>query len=182
LIRKGSTDEATQFVHRLGRLFQLSLENARQPFVPLKNELEALVNYLQLQQTLFDYQFDYVIEVEGVSDQSRILIPPMLLQPFAENAILHGFKDQEKGRINICIKKMPGTLHCMIEDNGRGLQGAEIHGDHKRSLSTIINKERLAILSRQTKTVAQLTIVDKKATVGEPGVRVELMLPYQLEG
>ncbi|HEX6430049.1 MAG TPA: histidine kinase, partial [Niastella sp.] len=134
------------------------------------------------QQTIFDYHFDYAIEVEGVSDQATILIPPMLLQPFAENAILHGFNDQEeKGRINICIKKTQRTLHCIIEDNGRGFQGAEIHDHHKRPLSTIINQERLAILSRQTKTVAQLTIVDKKAMEGKPGVRVELILPYQSE-
>ena len=182
LIRQGNTDEATQFAQRLGRLFRLSLENARQPFVPLKNELEALVCYLQLQQTLFNDEFDYAIEVEGVSDQATILVPPMLLQPFAENAVLHGFTNQkEKGRINICIKKTHNTLHCMIEDNGRGFQGAEINADHKQSLSTIINQERLAILSRQTKRVAQLTIVDKKATEGKPGVRVELILPYQLK-
>jgi LytS/YehU family sensor histidine kinase len=150
LIRKGNTDEATQFAERLGRLFRLSFENARQPFVPLKNELEALVCYLQLQQILFNHRFDYGIEVEGVSDQARILIPPMLLQPFAENAILHGFNDQkETGRINICIKKTHGALHCMIEDNGRGFQGAEINADHKGSLSTTINQERLAILSKQ---------------------------------
>jgi LytS/YehU family sensor histidine kinase len=183
LIRQGNTDEAIQFAQRLGRLFRLSLENARQPFVPLKNELEALVCYLQLQQTLFDHQFDYAIEVEGVSDQATILVPPMLLQPFAENAVLHGFTyEKEKGRINICIKKTHGALHCMIEDNGRGFQGAKINADHKQSLSTIINQERLVILSRQTKTPAQLTIVDKKATGDEPGVRVELIMPYQLEG
>ena len=182
MIRKGNTDEANQFVQRLARLFRLSLENARQPFVPLKNELEALVCYLQLQQTLFDHQFDYGIEVEGVSDQATILIPPMLLQPFTENAILHGFTDQkEKGRINICIIKTHNALHCIIEDNGRGFQGAEINDHHNRPLSTIINQERLAILSRQTKTAAKLTIVDKKAIVGEPGVRVDLILPYQSE-
>jgi tetratricopeptide (TPR) repeat protein len=179
LIREGNTDEATPFVERLAQLFWLSLENARQPFVALKNELQALVCYLQLQQTLLNHRFDYAIEVEGMSDEATIMIPPMLLQPFAENAILHGFKDQpEKGQINICIKKTHNTLHCIIEDNGRGFQGAEKHGHHKRSLSTAINQERLAILSRQTKTVAKLTIVDKKAAGGEPGVRVELILPY----
>jgi tetratricopeptide (TPR) repeat protein len=183
LIRKGNTDEAARFVKRLERLFRLTLENARQPFIPLKNELEALVCYLQLQQTLSDNQFDYEIEVEGVNNQAKILIPPMLLQPFAENAIFHGFTNlKEKGRINICIKKTHSALHCMIDDNGRGFQEAEINEHHKQSLSTIINQERLAILSRQKKTVAQLTIVDKKATEGKPGVRVELMLPYQLEG
>jgi hypothetical protein len=124
-------------------------------------------------------QFDYQIEVEGVAYQEDMLIPPMLLQPFTENAILHGFTGQkEKGQIRIRIQKNHKALHCIIEDNGRGFQGAETNPYHKRPLSTLINQERLAILSRQTKTVAQLTIVDKKATGGEPGVRVELILPY----
>jgi LytS/YehU family sensor histidine kinase len=177
IIRKGDTDGAIRFVQELTRFFRLSLENARQPFVQLKNELEALEGYLQLQQTI-SQQFDYQIEVEGVACQKDVLIPPMLLQPFTENAILHGFRDQkEKGLINICIKKTNRTLHCIIEDNGRGFQGSEIQGHPKRPLSTVINQERLAILSRQTKTVAKLTIVDKKAE-GERGVRVELIIPY----
>jgi tetratricopeptide (TPR) repeat protein len=179
LIKKGNIEGATKFLQRLARLFRLSLENARQPFVPLKNELDALANYLTLQQSLFDNQFDYEIKVEGVSDQEAILIPPMLLQPFTENAILHGFAGQkEKGQINISIQKDHKALHCVIEDNGRGFQGTEDHY-HKRPLSTIINKERLEILSRQTKTPAQINIIDKKATADKAGVRVELILPYQ---
>lgn len=179
IIRNGDTDGAIQFVQHLARLYQLSLENARQPFVPLTDELDALVSYLALQQTVSSDQFDYHIEVEGVGSEEKILIPPMLLQPFTENAILHGFAGQkEKGQINISIKKNHKALYCIIEDNGKGFQGTETNS-HKRPLSTIINQERLAILSRQTKTIAKLTIVDKKATAGEPGVRVELILPYQ---
>jgi tetratricopeptide (TPR) repeat protein len=183
LIHKENTDAAAQFVQRLGRLFRLSLENARQPFVSLANELEALENYLQLQQTLSNDQFDHEITIEGVSDPESILIPPMLLQPFVENAILHGFTNQkEKGRINISINKTHSALHCIIEDNGRGFQVTEMNGHHKRPLSTVINQERLAILSRQTKTAAQLTIVDKNAMAGETGVRVELVVPYRMKG
>jgi tetratricopeptide (TPR) repeat protein len=181
LIKKGNIEGANDFVQRLARLFRLSLENARQPFVPLKNELEALASYLMLQQSLFDDQFNYEIRVEGVSDQEAVLVPPMLLQPFTENAILHGFAGQkEKGHINITIKRVHKALHCIIEDNGRGFQGAEDHS-HKRPLSTIVNRERLELLSRQTKTLAKLKIIDKKATTGKPGVRVELDLPYQTE-
>jgi sensor histidine kinase YesM len=103
----------------------------------------------------------------------------MLLQPFTENAILHGFAgQQEKGRINISIQKNHKTLHCIIDDNGQGFQGVDNHSQ-KRPLSTLINRERLEILSRQTKTLAQLRIIDKKATTGESGVRVELIVPYQ---
>jgi LytS/YehU family sensor histidine kinase len=181
LIRTGNTGGATEFVERLTQLFRLSLDNARKPFVPLKNELEALVSYLILQQSLPVNQFDYHIEVVDIPEQEDILIPPMLLQPFTENAILHGFDgQQEKGQINIRIKKDHKTLHCVIEDNGRGFQGVDNHSQ-KRPLSTIINKERLEILSRQTRTLAQLKIIDKKATGSEAGVRVELIVPYQME-
>jgi LytS/YehU family sensor histidine kinase len=179
LIQTGNTGAATKFVERLGQLFRLSLENARQPFVPLKNELDALASYLLLQQAIFANHFDYHIEVEGIADQEDILMPPMLLQPFIENAILHGFTgQQEKGQINIHIQKNHKALHCVIEDNGRGFQDIEDH-NQKRPLSTVINRERLEILSRQTRTTAQLKIIDKKVTTGEAGVRVELIVPYQ---
>ena len=104
----------------------------------------------------------------------------MLLQPFVENAILHGFDgQQEKGQLNIQVHKINKALHCVIEDNGRGLQSAG-NKSQKRSLSTIINnKERLEILSRQTNTRAQLKITDKKETTDKAGVRVELIVPYQ---
>lgn len=180
LIRKENIEGATAFVQRLAHLFRLSLENARQPFVALKNELDALASYLTLQQSLYDNQFEYHIEVKDIADEEVILVPPMLLQPFIENAIVHGFVGQkEKGQITIIIQKTSKTLYCVIEDNGRGFQGIEDQYQ-KRPLSTIINKERLAILSRQTKTPAKLDIIDKKATTGQAGIRVELIFPYQM--
>jgi hypothetical protein len=179
LIRKENTEGAIEFVEQLAQLYQLSLENARQPFVPLKNELDALASYLTLQQSLFADQFEFHIVVEGIADQETILIPPMLLQPFTENAILHGFAgQQEKGQLNIHIQKNNKALHCVIEDNGRGFQSVD-NQSQKRSLSTLINRERLEILGRQTRTTAHLKIIDKKATTGEVGVRVEFILPYQ---
>ena len=179
LVRKGNTGNAINFTERLAQLFRLNLENAQEPFVPLKNELDALDCYLIIQQALFINQFEYSIQVEGITDQETILLPPMLLQPFTENAIVHGFAgQQEKGQIKISIQKIDKALHCVIDDNGRGLQAAG-NQSQKRSLSTIINKERLELLSRQTRTLAHLTIIDKKHTTGEAGVRVELILPFQ---
>lgn len=141
LVQTGNTDDATHFIQRLAQLFRLSLENARQPFVPLENELDALTCYLKLQKALLVIQFDYHIDVEGITDQKAILIPPMLLQPFVENAILHGFDgQQEKGQLNIQVQKINKALHCIIEDNGSGLQSAETNNDQKQSFSTVINK------------------------------------------
>jgi hypothetical protein len=123
------------------------------------------------QLSLFADQFDYRIEVEGIADQEAILIPPMLLQPFAGQ--------KEKGQLNIKIKKNHKALHCVIEDNGRGFQDG---GDNypKRPLSTIINKERLEILGRQTKTDAHINIIDKKATTGESSLSVERHQNFEL--
>jgi len=181
LIRKENIEGAIVFVQQLAQLFRLSLENALQPFVQLKNELDALDSYLMLQQALFANKFDYHIEVKGIDNQEVILVPPMLLQPFIENAILHGFAGlKEKGQINISIQKDHKALYCVIEDNGLGYQVFD-NQSQKRSLSTIINKERLDILSRKTKTPAHLLIIDKKETTGKAGVRVELILPYQLK-
>jgi hypothetical protein len=180
LIEDGNKGRAIEFIKQLTQLFSLSLDNARQPFVPLKKELDALESYLTIQQLFFNDGFDYQIDVTGIVDHETILIPPMLLQPFAENAIIHGFESlKQKGQLNISIQKKGKALHCIIEDNGQGFQGGA-NQSQKRSLSTIINKERLKILSRQTKTRAQVTIVDKKAMGGEMGVRVELIIPYQL--
>ncbi len=178
LIENGNTESAIEFIQRLAELFRLSLDNARHPFVPLKKELAALNSYLTIQRFYFDDLFDYHIDVTGIANQNTILIPPMLLQPFVENSVLHGFAEQkQKGQLKIHIQKKDKALHCIIEDNGRGFQSGEDQSQ-KRSLSTIINKERLEIVSRQTKTPAKLKIVDKKAMGGEMGVRVELVVPY----
>jgi tetratricopeptide (TPR) repeat protein len=179
LIEIGNSEGAIEFSERMTQLFRLCLENAGQPFVPLKKELDALASYLTLQQSIIPIHFDYHIEVAGIADQEDIDIPPMLLQPFAENAILHGFTgQQEKGQLNISIQMDHKTLHCVIDDNGRGFQADEPHKE-KRSLSTLINSERLKISGRQTKTRAQLKIIDKKAATGQRGVRVELIIPYK---
>ena len=179
LIGEKNTERALAFSEQLAELFMLSLENARQPNVLLRDELQALANYLALQQDLFLHTFDYHIDVEEVIDQEAILILPMLLQPFIENAILHGFNGLTyKGQITVQIRMQEKALHCIIEDNGRGMQCTDIPSK-KRPWSTIINKERLKILTRQANTPAQLNIIDKKGSTNETGVRVELIIPYQ---
>ncbi len=149
----------------------------RQSFVPLKEEVAALENYLSLQSMRFEGSFDYRIEVYEWYEEDNLLIPPMLLQPFVENAILHGLKQiDHKGHISIEIRKDLHLLHCVIEDNGRGLQPVTHQG--KASLSTLITRERLDILSRQTRQPAGITVTDRKEEQ-QQGTRVELTIPFK---
>jgi len=178
LIRKNNSEGAIQFLQQLAKLIRLSLENARESFVPLKSELAALESYLSLQKTLFENQFDYSIQIEGVKNEEGVLIPPMLIQPFTENAILHGLAgEKEKGEINIRISRNKNSLRCIIEDNGRGFQEAE-KNKFSRSLSTVINQERLVILGKQTRSKADLKIINKQESKNGRGVRVELLIPF----
>lgn len=178
-IRNGATAKSVEFLDRFSRLLRLSLENSRKNAVPLKDEVAALETYLNLQSSQRNNSFDYFIETYLGFEKDDITIPPMLIQPFVENAILHGFTNpKERGWVTIKITRHQQTLCCVIEDNGVGLNGSEQPGS-KRSLSTVITKERLQLLSKQTGRKAAIDIVDKKKTECGKGVRVTLKIPIK---
>lgn len=176
-IRNDEREKSIRYLNKFAKLVRISLENARESFVPLKDEVTALESYLSLQLMRFEGSFEYSLDIYEQYEEDGLLIPPMLLQPFVENAILHGMRRLErKGVISIRIERGPHVLHCVIEDNGRGLQPEK--QEEKTSLSTVITQERLSMLSKQTKRPASLRIIDKKTENGE-GIRVELDIPFR---
>jgi tetratricopeptide (TPR) repeat protein len=177
-IRNNEGEKAIRYLNQFARLLRVTLENSRESFVPLKEEVTALENYLSLQAMRFEGSFDYRVNVYEMYEDDDLLIPPMLLQPFVENAILHGMRQlNRKGHIEVTILREAHILHCVIEDNGSGIQ-IVAGNKQKRSLSTLITQERLAILSRQTRQPAGISIVDKKEEQAE-GTRVVLQIPFR---
>lgn len=177
-IRNNEGEKAIRYLNQFARLLRITLENSRESFVPLKDEVHALENYLSLQAMRFEGSFDYHVQVYDMYEEDELLIPPMLLQPFVENAIMHGMKQlNHKGHIEVTITKELHVLHCVIDDNGSGIQ-TPATPVQRRSLSTIITQERLAILSRQTKQPAGISIVDKRKEQSE-GTRVVLQIPFR---
>nr|WP_295864290.1 histidine kinase [uncultured Chitinophaga sp.] len=176
-IRRDEKEKSVKYLNKFARLLRLNLENSRHNLVRLQQETEALENYLSLQAVRFDNLFGYTIHDIPAEESSGICIPPMLLQPFVENAIQHGMRNiAHRGHIAITLQLQGDLLHCVIEDNGQGLQPAK--NKDKNSLSSIITQERLKILSIQTGKLASLTITDK-ASEGRTGVRVTLVIPTQ---
>jgi len=177
-IRAGLTEKAIYSLTQFSRLMSVSLENAEFNYVSLKDEIDALESYLQLQEMNYEGLFEYKIEVyEGYKDQT-ISIPPMLLQPFVENAILHGFRSiAQKGMITVHVQRKHQTLQVTIEDNGVGLQSS-FKNPSKRSFATAITQERLDILFRRFKKPATLTITDKQTAKNGQGLKVELVIPF----
>ncbi len=178
--------EAQAYLSKFARLMRLILENSRKTNIPLEDELQALELNLELEKLRFQNRFDFKIEVADDIDPEDIYISPMLIQPFIENSIKHGFTNKkEKGIINISFKKEEGLLVCTVEDNGIGRAAAETLKKEKRkghvSLGTQVTGERFEAL-KDININAGFEIIDLKDAQGNAtGTRVIIKIPYEEE-
>lgn len=123
-IAKSDERSANRYLSDFSTLMRAVLENSEEDFIPLSKELELLELYTKLEHSRFSDKFDYEINIEEQIDIAAFEIPPMLLQPYIENAIWHGlrYKD-EKGFLKIDLKKKDeNTIEIIITDNGIGRQ------------------------------------------------------------
>ena len=177
LVASGDTRDSVRYLSAFSGLLRNILEQSRKDFIGLDEEITTLDNYLQLQQMRFYGLFDYKIEVGGEIYPESILIPPMLIQPFVENAIEHGFRNIDyKGILTIVFKGENEQLHIIVEDNGNGLGAKEPGEQKKQSLASIILKERLEVLFKSQGQDAYYHIEDKKDQDSR-GVKVTIVIP-----
>ncbi|HET7898963.1 MAG TPA: histidine kinase, partial [Flavisolibacter sp.] len=105
--------QASEYLSKFSRLVRLILQNSQAAFIPLESELEALRLYLELESVRFDHHFTYTITVEDDIDTSFVKVPPLLIQPYAENAIWHGLMHKEEtGHLQIDIVQREDRLYC----------------------------------------------------------------------
>lgn len=132
---------ASSFVTKFSRLLRVVLENSMRDNVSIIDELEVVRNYLDLQILRFPNLFCYEIKIDDVCNDEMLNIPPMLIQPFVENAIEHGFKGiKYEGKIIISISPtetgQESMIHCSISDNGKGYNFKT--SQHKNSASVAL--------------------------------------------
>ncbi len=181
-ILENDMEKSSKFLTGFASLMRQVLRSSEYEYVPLLDENKMLGYYLELQQLRFVYPFSYNIEIAEDINEEDILIPPMLTQPFVENAIEHGIKGLgEKGTINIRFFKKNGSLHIEIEDNGIGWkasQKASSIGSKHESMAIKITNERLDVIKKMTHKKAVLKIIDiQDINPGKNGVLVKLKLP-----
>ena len=184
-VMENDKEKASSYLTKFASLMRLILENSREREVPLEQDLHALELYMQLELLRFKNSFTYHIQIDPLINPENTLIPPMLLQPFAENAILHGLKHKENGVINIHVRKLNEMICCVVEDNGNGSIAEPptdpAEGKQYKSLGKKIVNERLSIINRLKKVKATLNIFQIEEINDKPGgVRVELLLPIEL--
>lgn len=176
LINQENKAVANRYLIALSKLIRHILELNRRDFVPLSDDLQAVENYLQVQQMRYSNRFTYRIHTEDIAVDD-ILIPPMLLQPFIENAIEHGFQHIDyQGELTLTLDQRDQQLFIYIRDNGRGFQPTT-ETAKKQSLSQIITQERLDVLFHDQPQRPFFKLREIRDTSSSSGVEVILCLP-----
>lgn len=177
LISSGHIDEPVCYLNSFSSLLRSVLEQSRKDFIELSEELNSLTNYIRLQQMRYEGAFEYQISVDKDLSIDRVLIPPMLIQPFVENAIEHGFRlISSGGLLKISFKKVDKILLIQVDDNGRGIVSNDVYKQKKQSLAQVILRERLALLFPLPEQHAKFAVNDKKEGEGS-GVTAEISIP-----
>ncbi len=183
-ILKNNQDDAIAYLTKLSKLMRLILSNTREAYVPLQNEIDLIRYYMDIEKLRFDDKFNYKIILDSDLDQESIAIPPMVIQPFIENAILHGvLHKKDKGEISVRIGIIDEMLECIIIDDGVGRSKAEelkkkTDLQHK-SLAINITRERLNLLTHSKEQNMNVLIEDRHDENGNAiGTKVKIYIPF----
>ena len=179
------TDEASDYLTKFSRLIRMALQSSEKSLINLENELESLRLYLDLERLRFKNSFNYSIRFINEIELSTVCIPPMLMQPFVENAIWHGLMHKQgTGYLDITFSTEEKILTCIITDDGIGRNKAAIikskSAEKNKSLGVKITSERLELLSRNKDEEAAFKIEDLTDNEGNAlGTKVVLKMKYK---
>lgn len=168
------TEEADRYLSKFARLIRLILDHSDQRTVPLADELQALRLYMELEASRFDDKFSHHISVDPAIDQEATMIPPMLIQPYLENAIWHGLMQKsDGGELALRIQRDGRALRIEVEDDGIGrTRAAEIKSRSalkKRSMGMSITEQRLAMIQKQQGIRCDVRVEDLVLADGSAG-------------
>ncbi|MBK7086418.1 MAG: histidine kinase [Flavobacteriales bacterium] len=180
-VQKNDQDSASSYLTKFARVMRSVLENSRHSEVPLQDDLETLRGYMDLERKRMQEKFDFTITVDDALDPEEVMVPPLVVQPFVENAIWHGMAGKEgKGHIRLNVEARGKQLLWIIEDDGVGRNAkkepaAQPPGDtptKKTSLGTAITRSRLDLVQKQHGGTAGFRYIDVPL-----GTRVEVEMP-----
>lgn len=185
-IWSNQTEEASEYLTKFSRLMRIILENTQHPLVVLSKELQSLSLYLELESLRCSNKFSYSIHVDPEIDQDDVLIPPLIIQPFVENAIWHGLVHREGiGELKIEIMLQKKIFICTVSDNGIGRKKAmeikQRKGGVYQSMGMKVTQERIKLTSELNKNKdTNIEITDMQDSVGKAlGTRVTVRLPAE---
>jgi tetratricopeptide (TPR) repeat protein len=182
-IVQNGTDSALKYLSKFSKLMRLTLEYSKDTLIPIDKEIESLQNYLELEQLRFHDKFNFKIQ-SSESVEFNMGLPPLLIQPFVENAILHGLVPKEgNGKIVVDFDVVNGQLICTIWDDGIGITKSAAMKENSmkahKSMALEITKKRLEIMEATISKSAQIEIKELEENNIVVGTKVTLRLPIQ---
>jgi len=180
-----NSEEAITFLNGFSTLMRKVLDNSRHLFINLKSEISFLEEYLKLEQVRFKNRFSFKISAVAQIDTNEMYIPPMLLQPLIENAIIHGIGNiKHRGLIKISFKLKKQSIIVEIEDNGVGRQQAakfkHLRGTEHTSRALNITDIRLNLLNNIANDSFETTTIDLTKKGAPSGTLVRIRIPNNL--
>lgn len=186
-IIENDAKSAQKFLVKFSDLIRLILENSRKSMISVEDEMKTLQLNLELECLRFNNQFEFMIESDAEIDVENTYIPPTLVQPFVENALIHGIlHKKENGSIQVLFSKNGDEMQATIIDNGVGREKAKQFESTKvkshESLGLQLTKERLLLLGKKAKIEYHYSIIDLFDDKGIAcGTKVEVLMPCELE-
>lgn len=182
-IVQNGTDSAIKYLAKFSKLMRLTLEYSKESLIPIDKEIESLQNYLELEQLRFNNKFNFTISKSNEIEDD-VVLPPLLIQPFVENAIIHGvIPKKEKGEITISFSINSNSLFCSIQDNGIGINQSKINKENSvlahKSMAIDIIKKRLERIASSTTKRSSIKIEELNENSVVSGSKVILQLPLQ---
>lgn len=165
------------FISRFAKIMRQSLENTYEDLISLEDEINFLKQYLEVQKLRYPNKFGFSFSIDESLEIDELYIPSMIIQPFIENAIEHGFRDIDyKGLLEVIFLDNENDIQIVISDNGRGVNSTQIQKTHKSRALQII-KDRLYLFNIENKSNAKYITKQK-----DKGFQIEIQLPKLYKG
>jgi tetratricopeptide (TPR) repeat protein len=175
--------QASEYLTKFSKLVRMILQNSQESLISLESELESLELYLHLEAVRFDHRFSYKISVQKDLDISALKVPPLMIQPYAENAIWHGLMHKEtKGQLDIEVSQEKEFLFFRIADDGIGRRKsaalASKSANRHKSMGLRITADRIAMIQQSDSNESAVAINDLIGPDGNAaGTEVVIKIP-----
>lgn len=179
-ISRNETVQAHQYISKFSKLIRYILDHSRQRQILLSDELEVLNLYIQIERIRFENKFEFQINIDENIDPSAVELPPLIIQPFVENAILHGLLPlSHNGLLQIKIERKGDILLCTVEDNGIGRENAKAlkknHLVKHKSHGIEITLKRIELFNKEHGKEETVLITD----IAGGGTKVEIPVAWE---
>lgn len=183
MILNNENGQASLYLSKFARLIRITLNHSSKQFVSLTDTVDYLERYLEME-SIRNNQFTYKIDVAKELNTHDVMVPPMLIQPFIENAIWHGSAQKKNITIQISFKQQENQLICIVEDDGIGIEESlkrKIDITHEPSVGIDNIKQRIELLNEKYNLHSTIQIQDKLtlSPANGTGTIVTLHLPIK---